>query len=371
MVLEDVHDYDLGANEGPRIVATAGSFIAAITLTMIVRLYVRTKMVGSVGADDWTILLATCISIAMSAVSIVEVQYGAGRHMLAIPPPDFTYGMMLNFITQVLALSAAALVKMSICLFLLRLAIEPLYRRICYGILIFTGAYTIAGTIAMSYQCTPLSHFWDKRVEGNCMSSDSLIAIVYTISVLGIMTDFFLVVLPVPMVWNVKIPKRQKAILCLILGLGAFSSTASIVKMTYNINYGKIGGDFLWDSTYLTIWSILEIDIGIITASMPALKPLFKHVLEKTGYSSGLRRTSLSNSHPLQSLHTLRVTNDICANAKKNSDSVLNDSEESIFAQASNMGGITKSTEVRLDIEQLGDECSFENKDVSVGITVE
>ncbi|KAL7275530.1 hypothetical protein RUND412_001514 [Rhizina undulata] len=173
------------------------------------------------------------------------------------------------------------------------------------------------------------------------------------------------------MVWDIKIPKRQKAIICLISGLGAFASAASIVKMTYNINYGKTG-DFLWDSTDLTIWGILEIDIAIITASIPTFKLLFKRIFEKTGYSGGSNR-GLSNSHPLQSLHTPRVKTDISANSKSTRDKNTNDSEESIFAQAFNIGGLSGQprlgwmwkilkTNIVLKIESYRGKFSFLNE---------
>lgn len=40
---------------------------------------------------------------------------------------------------------------------------------------------------------------------------------------------------------------------------------ASIVKFTYLPSYGKTG-DFLWDSRNLTIWSVVEGNLGILTA---------------------------------------------------------------------------------------------------------
>ncbi|KAL7274653.1 hypothetical protein RUND412_002435 [Rhizina undulata] len=362
-------------DRGPRIVATAEAFMAAISFIVILRLWVRVKMVRLFGVDDWMIVFGTLMSIALSAVAIAEVRYGAGRHTADIPIDDITYGLKLNFISQFLTISATALVKMSVCFFLLRLAAKPLYQRICYGILIFTGVYTIACTFAIAFQCKPVALAWDETIEGQCMSIKLLQGMSYTYSGVSIFTDFFLVALPVPMLWDVKIRSRQKAMVCIILGFGTLqvssafvmrpflgltmqsASSASIVKMTYNVNYGKTG-DFLWDSTDLTIWSIIEIDIGIITASMPALKPLFKCVLEKSGFSSGSQQ-ALSNLHPLESFQPSGITNDIRGNVK--GDRRGNDSEESIIPQ-NHHGGISKSTEIMMDVEHLGDaNSSFEN----------
>ncbi|KAL7275533.1 hypothetical protein RUND412_001517 [Rhizina undulata] len=352
------------ADEGHRIVSIATGFMAAITLVMIGRLSVRVTMLGFVGEDDWIMLLATCTSISMSAVSIVEVQYGGGKHMQDMPPAEFRHGMMLNFINQIIYVIAMALVKISICFFILRLAPTKTYRRLCCATMIFTGLYTILRLIAITLQCQPIAHFWDRSIEGKCVNSSMLIRMADAYSALVIFTDFLLIVFPVPMFWNLKLPGRQKEIICFIMKLGVLASTASIVRMTYNKNYGKIGGDFLWSSTSLTIWSIIEVDIGIITASMPALKPFFKSFIEKTVYSRGSR---LSLLHPDQSdsLNAPRVTNDIYANSKHLTDETFNDSEEINFPQAAKMGGITKMTEVRLDVEHLGDEHGLEKRDFS------
>jgi len=52
----------------------------------------------------------------------------------------------------------------------------------------------------------------------------------------------------------------------------------------------------MWDSTYLTIWSVTEVNVGITAASVPALKPLFKKILGSTYGAS-------SQPYPAKSWH--------------------------------------------------------------------
>lgn len=59
------------------------------------------------------------------------------------------------------------------------------------------------------------------------------------------------------------------------------AAIASIVKLTYIRTY-SLSGDFLFDSTGLTIWSTTELNIGIIASTIPCLKPLFKFILDNT-----------------------------------------------------------------------------------------
>jgi len=57
---------------------------------------------------------------------------------------------------------------------------------------------------------------------------------------------------------------------------------SSIMKITFLSSYG-LSGDFLYDSTGLCIWTTTEVNVGILAASIPCLKPLFRVLLEKSG----------------------------------------------------------------------------------------
>lgn len=59
------------------------------------------------------------------------------------------------------------------------------------------------------------------------------------------------------------------------------------MKASYISTYGRTG-DWLWDSRNLTIWTVVESNIGIIAGNLPCLKPLFRVVLGST-YGRGSR----------------------------------------------------------------------------------
>lgn len=92
------------------------------------------------------------------------------------------------------------------------------------------------------------------------------------------------------MLWGVQMNRRHKASLICILGLGAFATAASMVKLSYIGNYGR-AGDFLWDSRNLTIWTVQECNVGMVAGNLPCLKPLFRTILSST-YGKGSRKAS-------------------------------------------------------------------------------
>jgi hypothetical protein len=72
---------------------------------------------------------------------------------------------------------------------------------------------------------------------------------------------------------------------------GNSATVAALIKVTFLPSYGKTG-DWLWDSRNLTIWTVIESNVGIIAGNLPCLKPLFRAALGST-YGRGTRRSTL------------------------------------------------------------------------------
>jgi hypothetical protein len=71
--------------------------------------------------------------------------------------------------------------------------------------------------------------------------------------------------------------------------MGVFSCIASIVRLQSIRTYTQSADPF-YDSVQINLWSIIEVNIGIICASIPALKPLIsKGQRERTRATTGRR----------------------------------------------------------------------------------
>lgn len=277
-------------NEGPRILAATLTVTSVALLTTIARLAVRIRMIRNVGWDDYFMAFTMALCLAGQGVIIPQVHYGAGKHIDHIAPEDFPKAMKLNFVTQPMYLWGICLAKESIGFFLLRIASTAFYRRLIMGIMVFMGFYTLGCFFTIVLQCTNLNVMWDPTVKATCWSVRTLKTLSYTNVSLNILTDLlFAVIIPVPMLWHVQMNKRQKASLIAILSMGIFATAAALIKVGYLPNYGK-EGDWLWDSRNITIWTVIECNMGIIGGNMPCLKPLFRTVLGST-YGRGSRRT--------------------------------------------------------------------------------
>ena len=82
-------------------------------------------------------------------------------------------------------------------------------------VLIFGAAtWGIFGNI---FLCDPVRSYWDVTLSGTCMDKENHF---WSTSIIGIVLDFAIWLLPMPVVGKLKLPKRQKMGLLLVFGLG-------------------------------------------------------------------------------------------------------------------------------------------------------
>lgn len=83
---------------------------------------------------------------------------------------------------------------------------------------------TVVGSIFLFFtifQCSPVDHFWNRLTEtGTCISTDLLIDIAYLYSVGAAVTDLTIGLLPVALIWNLRMNQRTKIAIVGILGVG-------------------------------------------------------------------------------------------------------------------------------------------------------
>jgi len=87
--------------------------------------------------------------------------------------------------------------------------------RAMVGVLIVYGMWTVIGSALM---CIPVSHFWDLSLNGKCMNR---LAFWFSNAALNIATDIMIFSIPMPLLKQLQLPKRQKIGLMFVFGFGA------------------------------------------------------------------------------------------------------------------------------------------------------
>ena len=147
-------------NVGPTLLAVSGVLVGLILLTTFLRIHVRFST-GALGIDDYSILLVTFLCVVRFAIRVVQVnQFGNGRHRWYLSASDYMNNNMLGWYTQVLLFATMCLLKISICLLLLRIKKDKSLKIFLYIIIAGLFITNFGCIVILLAQCRPISTYW-------------------------------------------------------------------------------------------------------------------------------------------------------------------------------------------------------------------
>lgn len=101
------------------ILGVTGAFLGLALTSIILRFYVRIKMLKFVGAEDYTMLAAGLLAIGVFVCFVGETFWGNGRHNVCVPVRILLGRQMLwEFVQGICVVPGVVLVKISVALFL-------------------------------------------------------------------------------------------------------------------------------------------------------------------------------------------------------------------------------------------------------------
>lgn len=163
--------------------------------------------------------------------------------------------------------------KISICLFLIRIpdakrVIIPMYWTVAF--LLFSNVIL---TVMWIMQCQPLHAAW--WGNGTCMSKQGREGIILTQALISIVSDFSFAAFPIFALWRLTIDFKTKVALWALMCLGFITGTCCIVRTA--LNGQALPPDESYGGIVNWVWRTFEVQIGIIAASIPSLRPLYSH----------------------------------------------------------------------------------------------
>ncbi|KAH8649746.1 hypothetical protein BGZ60DRAFT_389470 [Tricladium varicosporioides] len=277
------------AGDGTHLFWTSILLLVVGWITFMLRVGVRVSR-KALGSDDYLMGVGLLLFTVTASLCIVCCFYGSGQLAAALDTSDIQRGTKLFFIAEFFYASGAVAIKSSIAVTLLRIADSR--RRFVYsiwGIIIATIISALIFIIGIANICHPITTLWGETTTGSCnlkLNSD----VSFFFSAIEIFTDWSLAILPAVLLWNVQMKKNVKLSVAIILGLAAFASCATIVRLRYLSLYSD-PTEFMFGTGKIGLWSVIEEGIGIFAGSLPALRPILS--LSFFG-----RSTTASNSNP-------------------------------------------------------------------------
>ncbi|KAF1964405.1 hypothetical protein BU23DRAFT_631876 [Bimuria novae-zelandiae CBS 107.79] len=187
--------------------------------------------------------------------------------------------------------------------------------RSCKGINI---AYLFANWLGAALVCQPFTYNWDQTiVGGHC--GDRQRFYLWN-SAQNLVQDIVLIIMPMPLLWNLHLPWLKKLSLTFIFAMGSGICVITLIRV---IEVAKADlQDITHDYASVGILSVLEPLLGIVNCSLPLLRPVVPHLAELArfrrtstdetkgsytyGLSIGSRRThsKMPDAYPLDTIVT-------------------------------------------------------------------
>ncbi|KAH9889707.1 hypothetical protein F4778DRAFT_387642 [Xylariomycetidae sp. FL2044] len=257
------------------VVILAGAVTTTLAfVTVCARLYTRHFIINQVGVDDWLAIASMLSTIATNVSQSLNANRYLGRHMydldIAVDFPEF---LKLFWINELLYNVAMLFVKMTFLVQYYRVFRQIQKMRLTYIIaMVLVGGWCLGQILAITFICIPVSGVW--RPELNAKCQDQQVG-VYINAIGVLVTDIVVLLIPIPALWKLKLPRTQKFALLGIFSIGGFTSAISIVRLT--TLEGK--SDFTYDSVTSACWSIAELSSGIIAAALATIRPLISRYI--------------------------------------------------------------------------------------------
>lgn len=167
------------------------------------------------------VLAAWILSVA-AQVSVLAGSFKGviGVHAWEISIDEYGLYSRLILAGAVIYSPCMACAKTALCLFYGRLDPSVIYQiAIKVTLFIIVGAYTSV-FFSLLFACRPVAASWDPMLlpTAQCLNQG---AIYITTAVVGIATDVLLLALPIPRLWKLQMPAKQKIGLTIMFGIGS------------------------------------------------------------------------------------------------------------------------------------------------------
>ena len=116
----------------------------------------------------------------------------------------------------------AICIRLSIGFYLLRICTSKLHQWIIKSTMAIISLLTAIYFVFVIVQCHPVSYFWLQfsGLKGSCFPAIIVQKITIAYSALAAATDIIFGVLPIFVIWNLKMNRKAKMVVGCLLGLG-------------------------------------------------------------------------------------------------------------------------------------------------------
>ncbi|PVH95106.1 hypothetical protein DM02DRAFT_571731 [Periconia macrospinosa] len=261
-------------------IGTSSALLGLSLISSLVRFYIRFYLQREIGWDDAFLIIGLCCLVSGMAMllTVIDVMYESESLAFA----DARSISAINFmelipnIIRYKRMSAAALSLLwcSICcvkfsflaLFKRMIRQMPVITRYWWFALVFNIAAWVYGVLSYFVSCP---YFTEANVFKaiQCVQPAGLtltVNIATSQMILDIVGDLFILVIPVILIWQIRVRWTQKIAISLTLCLTVIMVAVTITRIAGLKWKGKL--DYVWESYFIAIAAEIGLVLGAITA---------------------------------------------------------------------------------------------------------
>ncbi|KAK6218448.1 hypothetical protein QIS74_06328 [Colletotrichum tabaci] len=296
------------SSEADRFIREVWGLQGVAYLVVGLRYYSRISTLGwqKFAWDDALMGLATLVYTAESVAAYFVVAYWRGlanngmtdEQRAAVDPASEEWMLRVNgskthVIGLLLYTTLLWLLKGCWVVYYSRLTngVHNMKRIIFWAAIIMPATY-IACLLVAFCKCIPFQNQWQINPSpGNsCMPAISFVQTTFVMA-MNTATDFYLMAIPLPMVWKSHLPWRKKATLIIMFSGGFLEMAFGILRCVSILTVGDV------DPAQSGYWSVRESFVSFVLTNMPMVYPLFKGVIERSRNLSTNNNSALSDSN--------------------------------------------------------------------------
>ncbi|KAJ5175888.1 uncharacterized protein N7482_001765, partial [Penicillium canariense] len=312
---------DITPLQGPPIISasTLVPFILA-TFFFIARILAKSSgLAGGWGWDHYTIIVAyvsyslssmwygrvlkdsQILGVAIYVLNVYRIHFGFGRNIWDVPFPTITKFYQCFQAFAVMYKIQISLAKISVCLFLLRIFQTRSFRYLAYALIAVNAAIGIIWAFVDSFRCVPTRLMWTgwtNEESGKCIN---FIVSILINCLVNIFVDSVLILMPVWEVAKLQLPLRKKLAVALMFAVGSVLTIIAVIRVVVFWNH-RWGINQTLGLYPLIHWSIIEVQISVMCACLPASRALIGRWFP--GLVGSARRTYASHTKKGYNRHT-------------------------------------------------------------------
>ncbi|KAF2006254.1 hypothetical protein P154DRAFT_255849 [Amniculicola lignicola CBS 123094] len=241
--------------------------IALSIISTSLRLWAKKAGRNGITLDDYLIVFATICLVGECASGLgYGPPHGMGRHVIVPSADDLTMVRKGDYVFSHFYDIALVTVKLGILAFYYRVFVVPVFRKIVLATSAFIIAWGIGITVTLALACRPIQAFWDSTVTGKCVD---LLTFTYFTNISNLITDIWIFLMPVPVIWHLQLQTKKKLLLCLIFCMGLATCVVSSIRLT--VVLGHVSPDFTWSYVPLGAYAAFEPLGGILCTNLPII----------------------------------------------------------------------------------------------------